>query len=77
VTDRNVLDSPLLGAELISALVKFYPKDFHAEANRKLVGNQRILQELIAGKDPKAVALEWQDEIEQFKTIRAKYLIYK
>jgi uncharacterized protein YbbC (DUF1343 family) len=77
VTDRSLLDSPLLGAELISALVKFYPNDFHAKANRKLVGNQKVLDELIAGKDPKAVALEWRDEVEQFKTVRAKYLIYK
>jgi uncharacterized protein YbbC (DUF1343 family)/CubicO group peptidase (beta-lactamase class C family) len=77
VTDRTVLDSPLLGAELISALVKFYPNDFHPKANRKLVGDQKVLDELIAGKDPKAVALEWRDEVEQFKTVRAKYLIYK
>jgi uncharacterized protein YbbC (DUF1343 family)/CubicO group peptidase (beta-lactamase class C family) len=77
VTDRTVLDSPLLGAELISALVKFYPNDFHTKANRKLVGAQKVLDELIAGKDPKAVALEWRDEVEQFKTVRAKYLIYK
>jgi len=77
VTDRTVLDSPLLGAELISALVKFYPNDFHAKANRKLVGDQKVLDELIAGKDPKAVALEWRDEVEQFKTVRTKYLIYK
>jgi uncharacterized protein YbbC (DUF1343 family) len=77
VTDRNLLDSPLLGAELISALVKFYPNDFHAKANRKLVGNQKVLDELIAGKDPKTVALQWRDEVEQFKTVRAKYLIYK
>jgi uncharacterized protein YbbC (DUF1343 family)/CubicO group peptidase (beta-lactamase class C family) len=77
VIDRNVLDSPLLGAELLAAMVKFYPNDFHAKANRKLVGNQKVLDELIAGKDPKAVALEWRDEVEQFKTLRAKYLLYK
>ena len=77
VTDRTLLDSPLLGAELLAAMVKFYPNDFHAKANRKLVGNQRVLDELMAGKDPKAVALEWRDEVEQFKTVRAKYLLYK
>jgi uncharacterized protein YbbC (DUF1343 family)/CubicO group peptidase (beta-lactamase class C family) len=77
VTDRNLLDSPLLGAELISALVKFYPNDFHPQAQRKLVGNQRVLDDLKSGKDPKAIALEWQEAMEPFLAVRAKYLIYK
>jgi uncharacterized protein YbbC (DUF1343 family) len=77
VTERNRLDSPLLGAELISALAKFFPNDFHADANRKLVGNKEVLDALNSGKDPKAVAIEWQEAIERFKETRAKYVIYK
>lgn len=75
-TDRTLLDSPLLGAELLSAMVKFYPDDFKPQAQRKLVGNQKALNDLVSGKDPKAVALEWLEELEQFKRVRAKYLLY-
>jgi Protein of unknown function (DUF1343) len=71
------VDSSLLGAELISALVKLFPNDFHADANRKLVGSKDVLDALKSGRDAKAVAIEWQDAIERFKEIRAKYLIYK
>jgi uncharacterized protein YbbC (DUF1343 family) len=77
VTNRSRLDSPLLGAELVAALVRFFPNDFHADAGRKLVGNLKVLDALKAGKDPKAVAIEWQDAIEDFKQVRAKYLLYK
>jgi uncharacterized protein YbbC (DUF1343 family) len=77
VTDRDHLDSTLLGAELISALVKFYPNDFKPDANRKLVGNVKVLEELKNGRDPKAVAIEWQDAIKYFKAKREKYLVYK
>ena len=34
------------------------------------------MQAISAGQDPRRVWMNWIDEIEAFKTIRAKYLLY-
>jgi uncharacterized protein YbbC (DUF1343 family)/CubicO group peptidase (beta-lactamase class C family) len=77
VTDRNSLDAPLLGLELLAAMQKFYPNDFHIERTKLLVADGKVHDEIVAGKDPKAIALELDQDIRQFKAKRAKYLIYK
>lgn len=77
VTDRQALDAPLLGAELASALMKMYPNDFNSERVIRLLGNKAAFASLVAGQDPRRVADEWRDGVEEFLKIRSKYLIYK
>jgi uncharacterized protein YbbC (DUF1343 family) len=77
VTDRNTLDAPLLGLELIAAIQKFYPNDFRIERTQLLIANRKVHEEIVSGKDPKAIALELEEELQQFKAKRARYLIYK
>jgi hypothetical protein len=31
----------------------------------------------VAGRDPRRIAQDWQDELEKFQLLRQKYLIYK
>jgi hypothetical protein len=40
------------------------------------VRNKLTLSALTAGEDPRRVAEDWQDAIEQFNTVRTKYLLY-
>ena len=76
VTDRNALDSPELGIELISALHELYPAQFHlADANRLLVDNG-TLHDLEAGEDPRAIARNWLPALEGFKMRRDTALLY-
>ena len=76
LTDRNTLDVGLLGAELTAALVRFFPTDFHVDANRKLIGDVRTVEELKVGKDPRAVAAQWKAALEAFCRKRRPYLLY-
>jgi uncharacterized protein YbbC (DUF1343 family) len=76
LTERNALDGPELGIELAAALRKLYPADFKLERMTELLVNQTAYDGLVAGKDPRRIAQDWQEELEKFELIRKKYLIY-
>jgi uncharacterized protein YbbC (DUF1343 family)/CubicO group peptidase (beta-lactamase class C family) len=77
LTERNALDAPELGIELAAALRKLYPADFKMERMAELLVNQAAMDGLVAGKDPRRIAQDWQEELEKFEVVRQKYLIYK
>jgi uncharacterized protein YbbC (DUF1343 family)/CubicO group peptidase (beta-lactamase class C family) len=76
LTERNALDVPELGIELAAALRKLYPADFKMERMAELLVNQAAYDGLMAGKDPRRIAQDWQEELEKFEVVRKKYLIY-
>jgi uncharacterized protein YbbC (DUF1343 family) len=75
--DRNTLDSSELGIELASALHKLYPNDFKLERMTDLLVNQSVLDAIGAGEDPRRIAEDWQERLEEFVRLREKYLLYK
>jgi len=77
LVERNALDAPELGIELASALRTLYPTDFKMERMADLLVNQAAYDGLVAGRDPRRIAQDWQDELEKFQLLRQKYLIYK
>ncbi len=77
VLDRNTLESPELGIELASALHKLYPNDFKLERMSDLLVNQSVLDAIGAGEDPRRIAEDWQERLEEFVRLREKYLLYK
>jgi uncharacterized protein YbbC (DUF1343 family)/CubicO group peptidase (beta-lactamase class C family) len=76
LTERNFLDAPELGLELAAALRKLYPADYKMERMRELLVNQRAYDGLMAGRDPRRIAQDWEEELERFAGLRKKYLIY-
>ncbi|MGA8271499.1 MAG: serine hydrolase [Candidatus Sulfotelmatobacter sp.] len=76
LTERNALDGPELGIELAAALRKLYPMDYKMDRLIELLVNQSAYDGLVAGKDPRRIAQDWQDELEKFEVVRKKYLIY-
>jgi uncharacterized protein YbbC (DUF1343 family) len=76
VTDRNGFDAPELGMELAAALRKLYPADYKMERMAELLVNQAAWDGLVAGRDPRRIAQDWQEELEKFEVVRKKYLIY-
>jgi uncharacterized protein YbbC (DUF1343 family)/CubicO group peptidase (beta-lactamase class C family) len=76
LTERNALDAPELGIELAGALRKLYPADFKVERMAELLVSQAAYDGLLAGKDPRRIAQDWQEELEKFEVVRKKYLIY-
>jgi uncharacterized protein YbbC (DUF1343 family) len=76
VTDRDALDAPELGAEIASALHHLYPAEYKLAMLDDLMRNKATLDALSAGEDPRRIAEDWQDDLENFKTLRAAYLLY-
>jgi uncharacterized protein YbbC (DUF1343 family) len=77
VNDRNALDAPELGIEAVSAFWKLYPNRFQVDKVDRLLVNHRILDQIKSGEDPRRIAAGWQSELEGFKRVREKYLLYK
>ncbi len=76
VTDRNALDAPQIGLEIASALHALYPAQFDMTKLDRLMLNDATMKSIVAGQDPRRTWMNWIEEIEVFKTIRAKYLLY-
>jgi len=76
VTDRNALDAPELGLEIASALQKLYPSQYKIAGLDTLMVSKSSQDAIAQGEDPRRIVEQWQDQIDRFNTIRAKYLIY-
>ena len=74
--NRQILDSPALGIEIISALYRLYPKNFQLDKTLGLIGSRKVLQAIKAGQDPATIVQDWQGALEQFCMLRSKYLLY-
>ena len=74
--DRLALDSPALGIELIAALHHLYRDDFRIDATLSMIGSRRTLEEIKSGVDPKQIVADWQPELDNFRILRARYLLY-
>jgi uncharacterized protein YbbC (DUF1343 family)/CubicO group peptidase (beta-lactamase class C family) len=74
--DRNSLDAPELGIELAAALRKLYPKEYKMDRMMELLANQKTLEAIAAGVDPRRIAEEWREPLEKFEQVRKQYLLY-
>ncbi len=74
--DRQALDPAELGIEIAAALRNLYPDVFNLEKTLPLIGARGVMQDIGAGKDPHLIVDEWQGALEQFRTLRSKYLLY-
>ncbi len=74
--NRQILDAPALGIEIASALYRLYPKHFQIDKTLGMIGSRKVLKAIKAGEDPAAIVQDWQEPLEQFCTLRSKYLLY-
>ena len=42
----------------------------------KLIGNRTVRKMIVAGKSADEIRASWHDEVEEYKQLRSKYLIY-
>jgi uncharacterized protein YbbC (DUF1343 family) len=77
LTDRDALQSMRMGIEIASALGKLYPGKFEAAKMIFLVGNAATLKQFADSKDPAAIVESWNKDLESFRKVRAKYLLYR
>jgi uncharacterized protein YbbC (DUF1343 family) len=76
VTDRNTLNTPELGVEILSVLHRLYPMPFKLEKVQRLLCSKATLDALVRGDDPRTIAASWAVAIQAFKTASAFYLLY-
>jgi uncharacterized protein YbbC (DUF1343 family) len=76
VDDRGRLDSVGMGVEILSALYRLYPEGFQIDRALTLLGSRAALQAIKDGRDPAAVAADWQPALDRFRETRAQYLLY-
>ena len=77
LVDRNVLDAPELGIELVSALHHLYPDQFQLEKVATLIANAATMAVLRRGDDPSSIAAAWQPALQAFQQRAQQYLLYK
>jgi len=75
--DRDVLQAMRMGIEIASALGKLYPGKFETTKMVELVGNAATIQQLMAGGNPEAIVASWEKDLEAFRKVRVKYLLYR
>jgi uncharacterized protein YbbC (DUF1343 family) len=74
--DRGSLNSVGLGLEILCALQRLYPGIFQLDQALHLIGSRRVLQAIKEGLDPEAIAASWQPQLDEFRRMRARYLLY-
>jgi SSS family transporter len=76
VTDRNALDSPELGVEILGVLHRLYPAQFQLEKDARLLCSQSTLDGLKRDVDPKRLAGGWQTSLAAFQSQTKPWQLY-
>jgi uncharacterized protein YbbC (DUF1343 family)/CubicO group peptidase (beta-lactamase class C family) len=76
VTDRERLRPVRLGLELASALYRHHPDEFKIDQVGRLFG-QDVVKRIRSGEEPATIAVSWGRAESQWRTLRAKYLLYR
>jgi uncharacterized protein YbbC (DUF1343 family) len=77
VTDRSSFQAMRMGMEVAAALLKLYPSNFEPRKMIELLGNAATIQRLQAGDPPATMIASWQSDLDAFRKIRVKYLLYR
>jgi uncharacterized protein YbbC (DUF1343 family) len=84
VVDRSKFEPVRTGIYVLYALKRLYPNEFKWRESRsgralyvdKLTGTANVRLMLDAGKKPDEIIATWQEGLDKFRSIRAKYLLY-
>jgi uncharacterized protein YbbC (DUF1343 family) len=57
-------------------LKRLFPKEFSVERFNRLLVNQKIFDAFRQGSDARAMRQIWETELDGFRAIRRKYLLY-
>ncbi|KZE64686.1 hypothetical protein AWM68_11145 [Fictibacillus phosphorivorans] len=84
VTDEKLFQPVLSGITLVKAIHDLYPNDFHFRAEDSkgisffdlLIGNGWVRDYIKSGRSVDEIVARYNDELEEFKKLRAQYLLY-
>ena len=71
-------NQPFLHIDLLVEMYRSYPEQqaFFNSFFVKLAGSERLQQQIAAGLSAEEIRASWQEELQAFKKIRKKYLLY-
>jgi uncharacterized protein YbbC (DUF1343 family) len=75
-TDPRTLQSMRMGLELADALHRLYPSNFQLDKIIELLGSQSTVERLKRGDAPAEIVAGWAPDVEKFRAMREKYLLY-
>jgi uncharacterized protein YbbC (DUF1343 family)/CubicO group peptidase (beta-lactamase class C family) len=76
LTNRDLFEPVDAGLEMAAQLKKLFPKDFLIERFNRLLVNQKVFDAFRQGSDARAMRQVWEPELDAFRAIRSKYLLY-
>jgi len=74
--DRDTFQPVLMGLEIASVLHHLYPAQFQVDKMIELLGSQSTVERLVRGDNPKEIEAGWANDLDRFRTMREKYLLY-
>jgi len=74
--DAGLLRSMRMGLEIAEALQRLYPQQFQLGKMIALLGSQATIERLLRGDDPSQIEAGWSSELDRFRRMREKYLLY-
>jgi uncharacterized protein YbbC (DUF1343 family) len=77
VTDRQAVRPVVSGLAISWHLKKLFGSAYQDERFVNLLQNRRVYNALKTASDPMQLESTWKDELEQFTSKRAKYLMYE
>jgi len=78
ITNKNEIQSLKFGIQVLYSINKLYPEEFKYRRNwlDKLFGDTYLKEMLESGNTPDEIYSVWEDDVELFKQLRKKYLLY-
>lgn len=77
ITNRDALNSMRTGLEIADVLFRMYPDSFQLDGIIELLGSQSTVDRLKRGDAPADIVAGWSGELNKFREMREKYLLYK
>lgn len=77
ITNRQALRPVRVGLEVAAALWRLHGDQYRMENTDRLLGSRASLERVRTGEDPAAVAATWAEAEAKWRTLRAKYLLYR
>lgn len=79
IEDRSTFQPLAVALHLLAEIRELHPEqlEWNTTFFDRLVGNSWVRQALAEGRPVKEIVERWQEELERFKEVRAKYLLYE
>jgi uncharacterized protein YbbC (DUF1343 family) len=77
ITNRSAVPAMRMGLEIAAALADLYPDRFDVTRILTLLGNAETVERLRRGESPESIVRSWDPQLENFRRVRANYLLYR